>query len=48
MMWLLQEDRGWEWERLFVDVSSDIQKVWGRKERQEPSQPQLAKTDSTP
>lgn len=29
-MLIIQEDKAWEWNRLFTEVSSDIQEVWDR------------------
>ena len=33
----LQEDREWEWTKLFAEVSPDIQSVWERRDRDKES-----------
>ena len=27
-----QEDKSWEWNRIFAEVSSDLQEVWDRRD----------------
>lgn len=43
----LQDDNAWEWEKLFAEVSSDIQAVWERQREQPPSE-QEDKTEPVP
>ena len=37
MCLLLQEDKPWEWNKLFAEVSPDIQEVWEQLKRTNPS-----------
>ena len=44
-----QEEEGvWEWERVFVEMSSDIKRVWGSRESANCSQQETAKEELTP
>ena len=34
---LLQEDKPWEWNKLFTEVSPDIEEVWDHLKRTHPA-----------